>query len=422
MRKTSFALLRTLVLAAFVPVLSLSLVSCDPENAGGGGTVAPEVSVPEGYVNYFIEDLSFGRSAGEANVAFQINVDWTFEVVGASSWCCVEPASGGAGLHRVTVSVTDNDTYEPRSSRIHLMCGGSKVAEIRVSQDCENAVLLGRRDYSVPCTASSIEVEVRANVDFDYEVPDAGWVREQTASRALTSHTLVFEVDENTSRKSREAHILFYNSEYAVADTLTLVQEGNPEASSADAVDLGLSVKWASCNVGAESPEEYGGYYAWGETEEKSNYSWETYKWCNGSYDTMTKYCTNSSYGTVDNKTILDPEDDVARVKWGDGWRMPTKDEIKELVNKCSWEWTTVNGVNGQKVTGPNGNSIFLPAAGRRDGTGLYYRGSVGYYWSGTLYEYDSYYAYYLCFYVWNYNWNDCHYRYYGFSVRPVTD
>lgn len=86
-----------------------------------------------------------------------------------------------------------------------------------------------------------------------------------------------------------------------------------------EAIDLGLpsGLKWASCNVGASSPEEYGGYFAWGEIEEKSDYSWDTYKWCKGSSESMTKYCTNSNYGTVDNKTILDPEDDVAHVKWG---------------------------------------------------------------------------------------------------------
>ena len=187
------------------------------------------------------------------------------------------------------------------------------------------------------------------------------------------------------------------------------------------AIDLGLSVKWACCNVGAESPEDYGGYYAWGETEEKSNYSWSTYKWCNGSYDTMTKYCTNSSYGTVDNKTVLDPADDVAHVEWDGNWRMPTKDEIIELCNKCSWEWTSVNGVNGQKVTGPNGNSIFLPAAGYRYGTELYYRGSYGRYWSGTLSECYSDGAYGLYFDSGYRDWYDGS-RYYGRPVRPVTE
>ena len=114
------------------------------------------------------------------------------------------------------------------------------------------------------------------------------------------------------------------------------------------AIDLGLSVKWASCNVGATAPEEYGGYYAWGETEEKSDYNWITYKHCNGSNETtMTKYCTDSSYGTVDNKTTLEQEDDVATVKWGGNWRIPTREELQELIDKCTWTWTTYNEVNG---------------------------------------------------------------------------
>ncbi len=189
----------------------------------------------------------------------------------------------------------------------------------------------------------------------------------------------------------------------------------------ADAVDLGLSVKWASWNVGAESPEDYGGYYAWGETEEKDEYNWSTYKWCNGSYDTQTKYCTDRDYGIVDNKTVLDSRDDVAHVKWGGSWRMPTRDEIKELCEKCSWEWTTVNGIKGNKVTGPNGNSIFLPAVGYRYGTEVFGRGSSGNYWSGTLVEDLSYYAFYLDFDSGNGNWYGSN-RVYGYTVRPVTE
>ncbi len=189
-----------------------------------------------------------------------------------------------------------------------------------------------------------------------------------------------------------------------------------------EAVDLGLSVKWATCNVGATKPEEYGGYYAWGETEEKDNYSWGTYKWCKGSYDTMTKYCTDSSYGTVDNKTTLAPGDDVAHVKWGGNWRMPTRAEQDELREKCKWEWTTVNGVSGYKVTSKkNGNSIFLPAAGSRYGTEVYYRGSYGYFWSSSLYSSNSNSAFYLGFYIGGRDW-DSSSRCYGFPVRPVCD
>ena len=182
-------------------------------------------------------------------------------------------------------------------------------------------------------------------------------------------------------------------------------------------VDLGLSVKWATCNVGASKPEEYGDYFAWGETQPKSTYNWSTYKWCRGSYDTQTKYCIDSYYGTVDNKTTLELSDDAARANWGGSWRMPTKAEQDELREQCTWTWTTQNGVNGYKVTSKsNGNSIFLPAAGHRDGSSLYGVGSYGYYWSSSL---DTGYAYYLYFGSFSVNWGS-NLRYCGRSVRPV--
>ena len=191
-------------------------------------------------------------------------------------------------------------------------------------------------------------------------------------------------------------------------------------------VDLGLSVKWATCNVGASKPEEYGDYFAWGETEgynsSKKSFSWSTYKWCKGSSSTLTKYCT-SFYGTVDKKTVLDKEDDAAYVNWGGSWRMPTKAEQDELRNtsNCTWTWTTMNGVNGYKVRSKkNGNSIFLPAAGNRSSGSLSYdAGSTGYYWSSSLYESSSYNACYLLFYSGRVDWN-YYDRCYGRSVRAV--
>ena len=150
-------------------------------------------------------------------------------------------------------------------------------------------------------------------------------------------------------------------------------------------VDLGLSVKWATCNVGASKPEEYGDYFAWGETQPKDYYDWSTYKWCNGSMNTQTKYCTDSNYGIVDDKTVLEAADDAATANWGGAWRMPTGEEYYELRHNCTWELTTQNGVNGYKVTGTNGNSIFLPAAGGRYLSDLSYAGRNGYYWSSLL-------------------------------------
>ncbi|MDE7378674.1 MAG: DUF1566 domain-containing protein [Paraprevotella sp.] len=209
---------------------------------------------------------------------------------------------------------------------------------------------------------------------------------------------------------------------FAVAMTKILRIRGGTVVNGHKAVDLGLSVKWATCNVGASSPEEYGGYYAWGETEEKNNYDWSTYKYCNGSYDTQIKYCTKSSKGTVDNKTVLEPEDDVAHVKWGGSWRMPTASEISELINNCSWRWIVQNGVNGCVVTSKsNGNSIFLPAAGGRWFEVVISSGSDGGYWSASLDEYGSYDAFYL-FFGSDYRDLDYNVRSGGFSVRPVTE
>ena len=189
-------------------------------------------------------------------------------------------------------------------------------------------------------------------------------------------------------------------------------------------VDLGLSVKWATCNVGATKPEEYGDYFAWGETQPKDYYDWSTYKWCNGSYNPPTKYNTSySSYGTVDNKTQLELSDDAARANWGGSWRMPTDAELSELRDNCTWTWTTQNGVYGYKVTskksGYTNKSIFLPAAGYRSDSSLSKAGSTGYYWSSSLYTDYPYDAWGVIFYSGRV-FRDYSNRVYGFSVRPV--
>ena len=189
-----------------------------------------------------------------------------------------------------------------------------------------------------------------------------------------------------------------------------------------DYVDLGLpsGTLWATCNVGASSPEEYGDYFAWGEIEPKNDYSWSTYKYCKGTFSTLTKYCTNSSCGTVDNKTELEPSDDAATVNWGSGWQMPSYKQYEELINNSytTTAWTTLNGVYGRKITSKsNGNSIFLPAAGICYDASLYLAGCDGHYWSRSLtnYSYNACALYFSTFIYTRYL-----YRYYGASVRPV--
>ncbi len=180
-------------------------------------------------------------------------------------------------------------------------------------------------------------------------------------------------------------------------------------------VDLGLSVKWANMNVGATTPEDYGNYYAWGEISTKETYSWDTYFDTNDGGSTFTKYNNGG-------KNVLDPEDDAAHVNWGGSWRMPTKTEWQELLDNCTWTWTTQNGKNGYKVTsnkaGYTDKFIFLPAAGARNDSDLYFVGSDGYYWSSSLNENYSNCAWNLVF---DSGYRNLYlYRYYGLSVRPV--
>ena len=208
---------------------------------------------------------------------------------------------------------------------------------------------------------------------------------------------------------------------YRYGNTLTFTTSGD---SSHEYVDLGLpsGLLWATCNIGADAPEDYGDYFAWGETTTKSEYNWSTYQYCNGSSSTLTKYCTNADYGNdgfVDNLTTLLPEDDAATANWGGDWRMPTYDNWVELYQNTTVTWTTQNGVNGRLFTASNGNSLFLPAAGYLNNSSLNYAGSYGSYWSSSLYtDYPSY-AWILYFYSGYYGMNG-YYRYYGQSVRPV--
>ena len=196
-------------------------------------------------------------------------------------------------------------------------------------------------------------------------------------------------------------------------------------------VDLGLSVKWATMNVGAEKESDYGIMFAWGQTDnavatkfvdsENYPYSWATYEHCNGTYNTLTKYNNNSSYGTVDNKTVLGPEDDAATQIMGSDWRMPTKAEFQELLDNTTKEWTQVNGVNGYKFTSKTDTSkyIFIPAAGYCGDGSVGNVGGNGGVWSSSLYSSSPFSAWCLNFYSGNCSVNN-YYRYNGRSVRGV--
>lgn len=218
-----------------------------------------------------------------------------------------------------------------------------------------------------------------------------------------------------TDTEGKEMEIKTTKSQTITRSSITRMPavnyEGVAPAPAHEYVDLGLSVKWATMNVGATTPEEYGDYFAWGETEpyyeagyaqedpqahwkdgKYEGYSWSDYKYCNGSDRTLTKYCLRSDYGYnnfTDNRSVLDIEDDAAHANWGGDWRMPTKAEQDELRENCTWTWTTINGISGNKVQsnvpGYNDKWIFLPAADYRSGYNLAYLDRYGEYWSSTI-------------------------------------
>lgn len=244
------------------------------------------------------------------------------------------------------------------------------------------------------------------------------------ATLTISAQTIkVFEYDENGNLNNSPA----YTSSKKVKVIFTEEKQDEHEW-----VDLGLpsGTLWATCNVGASKPEEYGDYFAWGEVEGynsgKNNFSFTEYKHCIRSSNTLIKYCTDSKNGKVDNKTVLESCDDAATVNWGSAWCMPSDDQIEELINSSytTTEWATINGVYGKKITSKtNGKTLFLPAAGYRGGgAALSLAGSEGSYWARSLSRRkgDCYYACTLYFYSSNFGLGNDSYRFYGHSVRPV--
>ena len=207
---------------------------------------------------------------------------------------------------------------------------------------------------------------------------------------------------------------------YSAVNSITTMGEKpqNTLINGHEFVDLGLpsGLLWAKTNVGASSSSDDGDYFAWGETEPKSYYDWNTYKW-GSDYNNLSKY--NSS----DCKTTLDSEDDAATVNWGAPCRMPDSSEFEELCSKCDWSWNSnYNGTSGYLVTGPNGNTIFFPVSGYRYFDGLHEYGSLNYYLSRSLYSYDSSQALVLFFYNGFFNPTGISLRSTGLPVRPVAE
>ena len=372
------------------------------------------------FFNIAPETLSFASSGESKSVSITSNISWTAS--SSVSWLTLSKTSG-TGDASVSVSAQANTSTDNRSGIVTFTAGG-KTYTVSVTQEGVPTYFeVSPTTLSFSASGGSKSISVMSNQPWTVS-SDASWLTLSDNS-GTGDATLSVTAEENTSTSSRSGTVTFSagGRDYTISVTQEAAEQHYEEIDGHAFVDLALpsGTFWAACNLGASSPEEFGNYFAWGETKAKNDYSWTTYKWCNGSYYTLTKYNTLSNYGSVDNKTVLDLKDDAASANWGGGWYMPDK-EWDEILNtdNCTWTWTTLNGVNGHKVTSKrNGNFIFLPAAGWRIGTEFANAGTSGYYWPSSLdedYPHNAPEVYFSLADVGRGSLN----RNYGLSIRPV--
>jgi len=247
-------------------------------------------------------------------------------------------------------------------------------------------------------------------------------------TKALTANAFTYQTHEFASwNTSADGTGNAYTDGQVITVTanMTLYAQWSNTINGHEWVDLGLpsGLLWATCNVGADIPEAYGNYYSWGETQPRAGnaYCWENYVYANGSGTKLKKYCNQPNFGNngfTDNFRTLLPEDDAATANWGNGWRMPTETEFRELYENCEMAWTTQNHVQGRLFTASNGNSIFMPAAGRYWSGLAITVGSRGSYWSSSLYTFSPNCAWHFDF-TTGYDMETLE-RCYGLTVRPV--
>ena len=424
------------VLAAFVPALAFSLAACEPENGGeedGTEDTTSEIAVT-GLVDKF--GCTYADISGYANLnllpAGSGNPVIGVEVVEAKAETnenAVQSTASSLIGNIFTASFSDLSPATEYKYRSFVTYGGvtyyaNKYNTFTTKEVVDVTSTGGASDIKRASAVLSASVQTEGVDVRDNVYVGLAWSANKDAISAdgnfVSRKTSVLSVEDGVfsatlsglsgSTTYYYASFTLVGDVYVFSSVKSFTTEDVPEG----AVDLGLSVLWASCNVGATTPKEYGDYFAWGETTTKSSYS------SSNSVPYGLSISELESRGIIDADGNLAAEYDAATANWGNDWRMPTKAEQDELRTECDWEWTKMNGVNGYKVTGPNGNSIFLPAAGYRIDTSLYDAGSYGRYWSATPYS-SSNYAFDLYFYSDGCGWGGSG-RGYGRAVRPVSE
>ena len=280
----------------------------------------------------------------------------------------------------------------------------SAVSNVRAMQEGRNVVLL--YDLSKDTEIQQVKIEVNGR------------------SRVIPSSCLSGDVGKKvwagTDRRIIYNVLCDYQDGLRSDDIYFIIEDNStPMHNGHEYVDLGLSVKWATCNIGAKQPKERGLYYSWGEIKPKTTYQWYTYQWGRNNY--LSKYNTNRNIGNLDNIVKLELSDDAAHVNLGVGWRIPTDKDWQELSTQCLWYWVEQNGYKGYKIVSKiNGNSIFLPVTGYAKEKTIDYSYAYGYYWSSNLVSEDSNKAWYIRFSSKEVEWGYYYGRYVGLAIRPV--
>ena len=326
-----------------------------------------------------LSETNFELTNEQQNISFELKYNVPYEVVIPSdckSWIS-QVNTKGLDSKYLTFSIAKNESYDNREGSITIkQKDGELSGTVRVWQAQTDMITSKQTSFDLSYSATVIDVTVQANVDYRIVIDDEyqSWIS-QIETKTLTDSIFYFNIAENRG-EGRKGKIILRGEKISAE---IIIQQSPSPSTNPEMVDLGLSVKWANCNVGATSPENYGYYFAWAETQNKEDYSYSTYK-----YYTSEGF---SKYNGIDNKTELDLEDDAAHTAWGDCWRTPTEAEWVELMTECTWEWTTVNGVYGYRITskkdGFKGNNIFLPATGFYSGTYFYQQSTV---YSGIAY------------------------------------
>lgn len=397
-------------LVAFFVCVIVSLLGCQK---------APELTL----TSPANVELSVDGSSG--SITFTANRDWRVNC--SDPWVSVSPSSGPASDGPVTVTVRcgANTTYDDRTATVTITMEGLSQT-VTVKQPANLGIVVPTQLYNVAPESKTIEVEVQANVQYNVTI-STDWIR-QVGTKGLTTNKLTFNVEENKTYDERSATITISGS--GISQVITVKQSGKEKPKVPDgAVDLGLSVFWASCNLGASSQEEYGNYYAWGETETKEEYSPFTYKWYNSTNQHYTKYVFDDGYdyaGPVDGKQKLDIEDDAANRILGGNWRMPTKEELESLIDATDKDAVVINGVYcirlTSKIEGYKNNSIIIPISGRYYYTDHELDGWCGYFWSSSLAHSRSPYALSVETRMEPIAGWVCTNRWIGIPIRPVTE